>query len=149
MFRKKNSKIALHALILATNPHVGAADSWIRRLLEHQSHVRHIHSDYGFSDSVFRMIRRNGINTIFLAVHEYFYTYDHDEQKQFAHTCDFIEKVRQLYPAAIFVLAFPSSDYRDKFLAHHLGRFNHYLYVLPECSTHEFAQVLEKCEIWH
>jgi TIR domain len=147
--RKIETKIALNILILTFNPHVSSTDDRIRRQLKGISHVRHIDSAYGYHDSVFTEIRRKGINTLVLGVEEYFYKWGGSNEDLFTRSASFIESIRRDFSRVVIILSFKSAEYRGAFLAHIPGRFDHYLYLLPDSSPDEITSVVERCELWH
>lgn len=148
---KVKAKVALDVLVLAFNPHVGAADARINRMLRDAPSVRRITSNYHSPDCVDETVRERGINTIVFAVHEYFYRGKHEQQlvEQFHKTAEFIEVIRRNHSRIVFVLDFPSKAFRKKFLSSTGRRFKHYLFLLSTSSKADVRDVLEKCNVWH
>ena len=148
--KKTEQRYALDVLVLAFQPHVGVADARIQRILENVPNVRHITSNYSHPDSVRTTIRKKSINTIVLAVHEYFDPWEHGSRiEKFRETGKFIESIRIEYPKIVFILDFPSVNYRNEFLSSCQGRFNHYLYWLSTSSPEDVQTVLNQCDMWH
>lgn len=148
---KASPKLALDVLVLAFQPHVGAADARIGRLLHDLPNVRRVTSNYSYPSSIDKDIRERGINTMILAVHEYLYEGKGKQQllEQFRKTAELIESIRKKHPKIVFVLDFPYAEFRDDFLSATGQRFQHYLFWLPNSSKTDVAEVLEKCDVWH